>query len=119
MLPNSGDEYEEFADWERRFLFHKAHSLKGEPIPYVKQTNVRWRITDAFPNGGDASKVFPPEEQMNEEGIQPDSYTYNGATYQTGMATGAGIYLSHTWGKSIINAYPLAEEDHQGMQQGK
>ena len=105
MLPNSGDEYEEFADWERRFLFHKAHSLKGEPIPYVKQTNVRWRITDAFPNGGDVSKVFPPEEQMNEEGIQPDSYTYNGATYQTGMATGAGIYLSHTWGKSIINAY--------------
>ena len=105
MLPNSGDEYEEFADWERRFLFHKEHSLKGEPIPYVKQTNVRWRITDAFPNGGDVSKVFPPEEQMNEEGILPDSYTYNGATYQTGMATGAGIYLSHTWGKSIINAY--------------
>ena len=25
-LPNSGSEYEEFADWERRFLFHKAHS---------------------------------------------------------------------------------------------
>lgn len=105
MLPNSGDEYEAFADWERRFLFHKAHALKGEPIPYVKQTNVRWRITDAFPNGGDASRVFPPEEVMGEAGIQPDSYTYNGATYQTGMATGAGIYLNHTWGKSIINAY--------------
>lgn len=105
MLPNSGDEYEAFADWERRFLFHKAHALKGEPIPYVKQTNVRWRITDAFPNGGDATKVFPPEEVMGEAGIQPDSYTYNGNTYQTGMATGAGIYLSHTWGKSIINAY--------------
>ena len=105
MLPNSGDEYEEFADWERRFLFHKAHSLKGEPIPYVKQSNVRWRITDAFPNGGDVAKVFPPEEQMNAAGILPDTYTYNGATYHTGMATGAGIYLSHTWGKSIINAY--------------
>ena len=105
MLPNSGDEYEEFADWERRFLFHKANSLKGEPIPYVKQSNVRWRITDAFPNGGNTAKVFPPEELMNAEGIQPDIYTYNGATYRTGMATGAGIYLSHTWGKGIINAY--------------
>ena len=42
---------------------------------------------------------------MNAEGIQPDTYTYNGTTYNTGMATGAGIYLSHTWGKSIINAY--------------
>ena len=105
MLPNSGDEYEEFADWERRFLFHKANALKDEPIPYVKQSNVRWRITDAFPNGGDVAKVFPPEELMNAEGIQPDTYTYNGTTYNTGMATGAGIYLSHTWGKSIINAY--------------
>lgn len=105
MLPNSGEEYKEFADWERRFLFHKANSLKGEPIPYVKQTNIRWRITDAFPNGGDAAKVFPPEEQMNNAGIQPDTYIYNGANYNTGMATGAGIYLAHTWGKSIINAY--------------
>ncbi len=105
MLPNSGDEYDEFVDWERRFLFHKAHALKGEPIPYVKQTNVRWRITDAFPNGGDVTKVFPPEEQMDADGILPDSYIYNGTTYRSGMATGAGIYLSHTWGKSIINAY--------------
>ena len=113
MLPNSGDEYEEFADWERRFLFHKANSLKNEPIPYVKQSNVRWRITDAFPNGGDVTKVFPPEEAMNAKGIQPDTYTYNGATYNTGIATGAGIYLSHTWGKSIINAYYQAPAYNQ------
>ena len=105
MLPNSGDEYDEFADWERRFLFHKAHSLKGEPIPYVKQTNIRWRITDAFPNGGDAAKVFPPEEQMNTADVLPESYIYDGKTYGTGIATGAGIYLRHTWGNSIINAY--------------
>ena len=31
-LPNSGEVYEEFKDWETRFLFHKAHSLKDEPI---------------------------------------------------------------------------------------
>ena len=105
MLPNSGKEYDEFADWERRFLFHKTASLKGEPIPYVKQTNVRWRITDAFPNEGDVSKVFPPEELMTADGILPDTYIYNGTTYRTGIATGAGIYLRHTWGNSIINAY--------------
>ena len=101
MLPNSGEEYDEFADWERRFLFHKANSLAGEPIPYVKQTNIRWRITDAFPNGGDASMVFPPE---TEEELQ-ESYTYNGNTYYTGIATGAGIYLRHTWGNNIIPTY--------------
>ena len=104
MLPNSGDEYDDFADWERRFLFHKAHSLKDELIPYVKQTNVRWRISDAFNNGGDVSKVFPPEEQKDADKL-PDQFTYEGATYNTGIATGAGIYLRHTWGQSIINAY--------------
>ena len=98
-LPNSGDEYDEFADWERRFLFHKQRSLKNEPIPYVKQTNVRWRITDAFPNGGNMNATLAPET----EGLK-DSYTVDGVTYGTGMATGAGIYLRHTWG-SIIPTY--------------
>ncbi|MBO7193053.1 MAG: family 20 glycosylhydrolase [Bacteroidaceae bacterium] len=99
-LPNSGEEYEEFADWERRFLFHKANSLKNEPIPYVKQTNVRWRITDPFPNGGDMNATFAPET----EGLK-ESYTVNGTTYGTGIATGAGIYLRHTWGNNIVPTY--------------
>ncbi len=105
MLPASGEEYDDFLNWETRFLFHKAHTLKGEPVPYVRQTNVRWRITDAFPNGGNVTAVFPPEEQMNTEGVLPDVFQYKGDTYGTGMATGAGIYLRHTWGQSIINAY--------------
>lgn len=113
MLPNSGDVYEEFADWERRFLFHKAHSLRNEPVPYVKQTHVRWRITEAFPNEGDASKVFPPEEVMDGTDILPKSYLYNGKTYHTGIATGAGIYLRHTWGNSIVGAYYDAPQYNQ------
>ena len=107
MLPNAGDEYEEFKSWETRFLFHKANSLKGEPIPYVKQTNVRWRITDAFPNGGSETAAFGPETAGTTAAtdLLPEVYTHDGKTYYTGMATGAGIYLAHTWGTSIINAY--------------
>ena len=99
-LPNSGEEYEEFADWERRFLFHKANSLKNEPIAYVKQTNIRWRITEPFPNGGDMNASFAPET----EGLK-ESYTVNGTTYGTGIATGAGIYLRHTWGNNTVPTY--------------
>lgn len=107
MLPNSGEEYEEFKSWEERFLFHKANSLKDEPIPYVKQTNVRWRITDAFPNGGSETAAFGPESAgvTASTDLLPEVFNHDGKTYYTGIATGAGIYLSHTWGNSIINAY--------------
>ena len=100
MLPSSGEEYEEFADWERRFLYHKATTLQQVSIPYVRQTNVQWAITEAFPNHGNAAQKFPPET----EGLK-DSYTYQGRTYTTGYATGAGIYLRHTWGEGTIPAY--------------
>ena len=107
MLPNSGDEYEEFKSWETRFLFHKANSLKNEPIPYVMQTNVRWRISDAFPNGGSETAAFGPEVAGKTASTEllPEVYTHEGKSYYTGMATGAGIYLAHTWGNSIIDAY--------------
>ena len=107
-LPNSGEVYEEFKDWETRFLFHKANSLKDEPIPYVKQTNVRWRITDPFPNGGNSSATFAPDQyatSKNDNGLIPESFTHEGKTYYTGMATGAGIYLRHVWGNNTIPTY--------------
>lgn len=99
-LPNSGEEYEEFADWERRFLFHKEQTLKGEPIAYVKQANVRWRITEPFPNNGNKEAVFAPETEGPKE-----SYTVEGKRYNTSVATGAGIYLRHTWGNNIIQTH--------------
>ena len=43
-LPDKGDELKDFDDWERRFLFHKDHSLSKEPIPYVRQSHVRWQV---------------------------------------------------------------------------
>ena len=44
LLPVEGIELEDFADWEERFLFHKRHTLDGEPIAYVRQSNVRWLV---------------------------------------------------------------------------
>lgn len=87
--------FQEFADWERRFLHYKATHLKNEPIAYVKQTNVIWKITDAFPNNGTLTTIFPPETEI------ADSYTYNDKTYNTRIAIGAGIYLRHVWGTTI------------------
>lgn len=93
ILPSEDTEaFKEFADFEKRMLWHKEHTFKGYPFAYVKQTNVKWNITDAFPNGGDMDKVFPPEQELK------DIYHYNGNTYGVRQAMGAGIYLRHVWG---------------------
>ncbi|MDO4163471.1 MAG: family 20 glycosylhydrolase [Bacteroides sp.] len=96
-----------FDDFERRMLWHKEHTLQGYPFPYVKQTNIHWRITDAFPNNGDLEKKFPPEEELQEE------YIYDGKSYATHQADGASIYLRHVWGEKLVpGLYKTPEENH-------
>lgn len=97
----------DFFDWERRFLFHKANYLSGEPIPYVAQTNMKWRITDPFPNQGVLTASFPPETEGPAE-----SYTYNGNTYRTAEALGAGVYLRHVWGTTVPGFYANPQANH-------
>ncbi len=94
-LPNSGEEFEEFADWERRFLHHKTTTMAAAArlIPYVKQTNVRWRITDQIPNGGNPDAILEPEQHLNAETMP--------STIPTQSATGAGIYLRHIWHPTV------------------
>ena len=99
ILPDSGTEYEEFADWERRFLYYKDRWLSAESIPYVKQTDVHWLITDAFPNNGNPAAVFPPETVRDD--ILPATFSFDGQTYGSRHVTGAGIYLRHTWGATV------------------
>ncbi|WP_288360098.1 family 20 glycosylhydrolase [uncultured Bacteroides sp.] len=98
--------FKNFADFERRLLWHKEHTFAGYPFAYVRQTNVKWNITDAFPNGGDLTKTFPPEESLR------DSYTYEGKTYNVRPAIGAGIYLRHVWGTFVPGFYKEPEENH-------
>lgn len=104
----SGDspEFKAFADFERRMLWHKEHTFQGYPFAYVKQTDVKWNITDAFPNGGDLAKVFPPEQELRK------SYLYEGKEYAVNPAIGAGIYLRHVWGELVPAFYKNPQENH-------
>lgn len=96
----------DFEDFERRLLWYKRTIFSNLPFAYVKQTNVRWKITDAFPNEGDLKRVFPPEKELKE------TYVYKGKSYKTYDAIGAGIYLRHVWGKIIPAFYQDPQEDH-------
>lgn len=90
MLPSSPDDpsFQQFADFEARMLWHKAHHFKHVPFAYVKQTDIEWAITEPFDNGGDLSKDF------------------DWANAPTRKAYGASIYLRHTWGDLVPGFYP-------------
>lgn len=107
MAPSGTDDFNRFADFERRLLWHKDNTLSEVKIPYVKQTDVHWRITDAFPNGGNLDAVFPPET----EGLR-DRYVYDDSVYSTRPATGAGIYLRHVWGATVPAFYSDPKPNH-------
>lgn len=107
ILPDENSEaYRSFADFEARMLWHKEQVFKECPFAYVRQTNVRWRITDAFPNEGDLTRSFPPETECR------NSYAYEGKTYAVRDAIGAGIYLRHVWGPLVPGFYKNPEENH-------
>lgn len=107
ILPDEGTPgFKAFVDFENRMLWHKEHTFQGYPFAYVRQTNVKWRITDAFPNGGELTKSFPPEQE-----IAP-VYSYEGKEYKTKQVTGAGIYLRHVWGKLVPAFYKNPQENH-------
>ncbi|MDE6588258.1 MAG: beta-N-acetylhexosaminidase [Paramuribaculum sp.] len=103
-LPVEGPELDEFADWERRFLHHKAGILKNEPIPYVRQTDVEWLVTEQIPNGGDPHASLPPEEYIDADTI-PLRFEVGGNTYNALPARGAGIYLRHIWHPIVKGFY--------------
>lgn len=107
-LPCEGEEFEAFSDFERRFLFHKSHSLKDEPIAYVRQCNIRWRITEPFPNGGNPDLQFPPE--WSEEDLLPVEYEYEGKTYGSHIAAGASVYLRHIWHPVVPSFFAAPEK---------
>ena len=99
MPPKGSFWYRHFVDFENRLLYQKHHTLRGEPFPYVRQSNIVWNITDPFPNGGNMTEKFPPEFKLQR------TYWFRGKKYNTKEAVGATVYLRHTWGPEISPAF--------------
>ena len=110
MLPTdtSSVTFKEYVNFEQRMLWHKSNTLANEPFAYVKQTDILWHITDAFPNEGDLTKIFPPEVELSSNG----SYEYDGKVYNTFSAIGASFYLRHVWGTLVPGFYKQPKENH-------
>ncbi|MDE5836924.1 MAG: beta-N-acetylhexosaminidase [Paramuribaculum sp.] len=107
LIKSEKKDYESFVDFENRLLWHKDNTLDSIDIPYVRQTNIEWLITDAFPNKGDLATIFPPET----EGLK-ESYRYNDSIYRTGLANGAAVHLRHYWETMVPGFYKNPKPNH-------
>ena len=108
LWPEEADMVRQFGQFEDRLLWHLEHTLRHEPTAYVRQQQVEWRITDAFPNHGRTATAFPPE-------TAPDTathYVYDGHTYGSRTIRGAGIYLRHVWSPLVPGFYAHPEPEH-------
>lgn len=106
IKPENIEETKLFEDFETRMLHFKDAVFAGVPFPYVRQTNVKWRITDPFPNNGDLSLAFRPERVLRK------NYRHKGVTYSTRLATGAAIYLRHVWGSLVPAFFENPQPNH-------
>ena len=106
LRDTASERFRAFRDFEDRLLQLKRREFAGLPFPYVRQSQVRWRVTDPFPNGGDLSRSFPPEERADTV------YAYGGRTYRTHTVSGAGVYLRHVWGTLVPGLFAHPQENH-------
>lgn len=64
---------EAFAEFEDRLAYHRDHYFKGIPFPYVKQSNIKWRLIGPFDHHGKNDTSFEPEQVIKDEYATGDS----------------------------------------------
>ncbi|MGN6603456.1 MAG: family 20 glycosylhydrolase [Ginsengibacter sp.] len=89
MVVNIGDSgrAKAFSEFESRLIDHKKKYFQHLPFPYVRQTNLHWKMFGPFENNGDLKRTFWPE---NENVSLTDSAA-------DATVTGGTIYLRHWW----------------------
>jgi hexosaminidase len=86
----------EFTEFEKRLLDHKKLYFKELPFPYVKQSQMVWRLYGPYENNGELSKQFEPEkDKLNDSHLKPSK-----------IVTGGTVVLRHWWAplvKGVLN----------------
>lgn len=93
-FPAKNDEaFAQYADFERRLINHRDLYFKDKPFPYVKQTNMEWRVIGPFNHNGNVNASFPPEESILPEYVTGDE-TFSWSE----PITGGTVHLTHFFG---------------------
>lgn len=80
--------YESFVLFEKRLLDHKHTVFTSNPFPYVKQSNIEWKLIGPFLNNGNTDQHFLPEETGFLDSVQLRQYP---------SVWGGTIWLKHFW----------------------
>jgi hypothetical protein len=94
LPPPGTPEYAKFTEFEKRLLDHKRRYFQGKEFPYLKQSDLRWRIIGPFPNGGDVTRGFEVEKELKDH-YELDGKTHTWMDRPFGAAT---VYLKHFFG---------------------
>lgn len=74
QLPTEGTkEWFAFSEFENRLIYHRDHFFKDVPFPYVKQSNMKWRLIGLFDHQGVNNYSFEPEYRIKKEYVVKDT----------------------------------------------
>ncbi|ACU05445.1 beta-N-acetylhexosaminidase [Pedobacter heparinus] len=90
-----------FVEFEKRLLQHKALYFARLPFPYVKQTDLQWKLYGPFKNEGVLTKVFEVENQNFN--VQNEPANLN--------AVGGTLILRHWWTPLVKGLLDNPEEN--------
>ncbi|MBP8606214.1 MAG: beta-N-acetylhexosaminidase [Phycisphaerae bacterium] len=92
-LPPAEDPgFQDFAAFEKDLIVHRDRFFQDIPFPYVKQTDICWKLIGPFDHKNDPAKAFEPEEQIR------DDYVVEGRRCQWVQARGGTIHINHFFG---------------------
>lgn len=91
-LPDVGTpDFDVIADFEARMIEHRNRFFADWPFPYVRQTDIKWKLIGPFDHKGDVNAVFAPEKEIRA------SYDIGGTNHTWREARGATIHVNHFW----------------------
>ena len=93
-LPNPNtNEFIEFQKFEEKVIAHRNMFFKNKEFPYVRQTNVFWKVIGPFKHKGNVTRDFPVEDSLK------DYYIVDGKKFEwRDSIVGGTIHLKHFFG---------------------
>lgn len=90
-----------FEEFEKRLLRHKNQYFTGIPFPYVKQSDLQWKLYGPFKNEGVLTKIFAPGNQNFNLQKEPGNLN----------ALGGTLILRHWWTPLVKGLLDSPEEN--------